>query len=315
MPDPDNLFAASRDGVIRARDLVELGLQETTVYRRCRDGGPWQRLAPGIVLMTTGHPTPDQLAIASLMHGGPQGVITGLHACRRHGVRRGPQLPPGVHLLVPHTRQVRNTELMVVERTKRLPVPIVRGGFPLAPPARAVCDAVRRLRSQREITELVSDAVQRGLCTAAQLSVELTEGGRRGSSTPRRVLQDVSAGVRSAAEADAKRLWERSGLPEPWWNARVCDADGRLLGIADAWWDDVALAWEINSFEWHLAPDDYAREQEKRARFAAVGVNVLPTLPRRLRTHRAEVLDELKKAYASSAARPRPRVRAAPPPP
>lgn len=312
-PDPDTVFAASRDGVIRARDLVELGMQETTVYRRCRDGGPWQRLAPGIVLLTTGHPTPDQLATAALMHGGPEGMITGLHACRRHGVRRGPQLPPGLHLLVPHARQVRNTELMYVERTKRLPAPIVRGGFPLAPPARAVGDAVRRLRSQREITELVSDAVQRGLCTAAQLSVELTDGGRRGSSTPRRVLQDVGAGVRSAAEADAKRLWERSGLPEPWWNARVCDSDGRFLGIADAWWDDVALAWEINSFEWHLAPDDYAREQEKRARFATVGVNVLPTLPRRLRTHRAEVLEELMKAYASSAGRPRPDVRASPP--
>jgi hypothetical protein len=313
-PHPDDLLAAARAGVIRARELVELGVPETTVYRRCRDGGPWQRLAPGIVLMATGHPTPDQLATAALLHGGPEGMITGLHACRRHGIRRGPQLPPTLHLLVPHARQVRNTELMYVERTNRLPTPIVRGGFPLAPPARAVSDAARRLRSRREITELVSDAVQRRLCTVAQLSSELTDGGRRGSSTPRRVLEDVSAGVLSAAEADAKKLWERSGLPEPWWNARVHGADGRLLGIADAWWDDVALAWEINSFEWHLAPEDYAREQEKRARFAAVGVNVLPTLPRRMRTHRTEVIDELRKAYKCAAARPRPDVRASPPP-
>jgi hypothetical protein len=101
-------------------------------------------------------------------------------------------------------------------------------------------------------------------------------------------------------------------LPEPWWNARVHDAGGNLLGIADAWWDEVGLAWEINSFEWHLAPEDYAREQEKRARFAAAGVNVLPTLPRRLRTHGAQVLEELRKAYAASAARPRPAVRAQP---
>jgi hypothetical protein len=209
-------------------------------------------------------------------------MITGLHACHRYGARRGPQLPRTLHLLVPHARQVRNTELMRIERTNRLPTPIVRGGFPLAPPARAVSDAARRLRSRREITELISDAVQRRLCTVAQLSIELTDGGRRGSSTPRKVLQDVSAGVLSAAEADAKKLWERSGLPEPWWNARVLDANGRLLGIADAWWDGVALAWEINSFEWHLAPEDYAREQEKRARFAAAGVNVLPTLPRRM---------------------------------
>jgi hypothetical protein len=298
--------------VIRARELVELGVLETTVYRRCRDGGPWQRLAPGIVLMATGHPTPDQLVTAALMHGGPECMITGLYACHRYGVRRGPQLPPTLHLLVPHARQVRNTELMHVERTKRLPAPIVRDGVPLAPPARAVVDAARRLRSRREITELISDAVQRRLCTVAQLSIELSEGGRRGSSTPRRVLQDVSAGVLSAAEADAKRLWQRSGLPEPWWNARVHDVDGRLLGIADAWWDDVCLAWEINSFEWHLAPEDYAREQEKRARFAAAGINVLPTLPRRMRAHSSEVLEELRKAYNSAAARHRPDVRAFP---
>ncbi|GAA5128632.1 hypothetical protein GCM10023320_47880 [Pseudonocardia adelaidensis] len=311
-PHPDDLFAAAVAGVIRARQLVELGLPETTVYRRCRDGGPWQRLAPGILLMATGHPTPDQLATAAVMHGGPGSMITGLHACHRYGVRRGPALPPALHLLVPHARQVRNTELMHVERTARLPAPIVRGGFPLAPPARAVIDAARRLRSRREITELVSDAVQRRLCTVTQLSAELTESGRRGSSTPRKVLQDVSAGVLSAAEADAKKLWQRSGLPEPWWNARVHDADGNLLGIADAWWDDVCLAWEINSFEWHLAPQDYAREQEKRARFAAAGVTVLPTLPRRLRTHRAQVIDELRKSYASAASRPRPDVRASP---
>lgn len=311
-PHPDDLIAAAVAGVIRARELVELGLPESTVYRRCRDGGPWQRLAPGILLMATGHPTPDQLATAAVMHGGPDCMITGLHACHRYGVRRGPKLPPTLHLLVPHSRQVRNTELMHVERTSRLPTSIIRDGFPLAPPARAVIDAARRLRSRREITELVSDAVQRRLCTVAQLSVELTDGGRRGSSTPRKVLQDVSAGVLSAAEADAKKLWQRSGLPEPWWNARVHGADGHLLGIADAWWDDVGLAWEINSFEWHLAPEDYAREQEKRARFAAAGVNVLPTLPRRMRTHRTEVLDELRKAYKSSAARPRPDVRASP---
>ena len=38
-----------------------------------------------------------------------------------------------------------------------------------------------------------------------------------------------------------------------------------------AWWDDIALAWEINSFAWHLAPEDYAREQARTARFTGRG--------------------------------------------
>jgi hypothetical protein len=292
---------------------MALGLPESTVYERCRDGGPWQLLAPGIVLMATGHPTEEQLVAAALLHGGPEAMITGLHACRRHGVRRGPSLPTTLHILVPHARQVRNTDLMHVERTHRLPRPLRRAGIPLAPPPRAVSDAVRRIRSGRDIAELVSDAVQRGLCTAAQISAELDGGGRRGTATPRRVLLDVSAGVRSAAESDARKLWHRSGLPEPWWNAKVYDAAGGLLGIADAWWDDVALAWEINSYEWHLAPEHYAREQEKLARFAVLGVAVLPTLPSKLRGRPDEVLSELRMAHDAAASRPRPPVRAVAP--
>jgi hypothetical protein len=306
----DHLRDAAADGVITARALVALGVPESTVYHRCRDGGPWQRLAPGVVLMTTGHPTPGQLVTAALLHGGAEAVVTGLEACRRHGVRRGPSPEPPVHVLVPHGRQVRSAAYIQVERSRRMPQAIVRGGVPLAPVPRAVVDAARRLRSARDITELLADPVQRGFCTVMQLGVELAECGRRGSAVPRRVIREVSAGVRSAAEADAKRLWRRSGLPEPWWNAPVHDLGGRFLGIADAWFDEVALAWEINSLEWHLNPVDYEREQEKTARFIAAGVPVLPTQPSRLRSGGRVVLEELNSAYGHAASRPRPAVRA-----
>ncbi|MFB9385015.1 hypothetical protein ACFFTK_17860 [Pseudonocardia petroleophila] len=309
-PDRAAIWAASRGGVITARALVALGVPESTVYHRCRDGGPWQRLAPGVLLLSTGQPTSDQLVVAALLHAGADAVLTGLEACRRHRIRRGPASGASLHLLVPHTRQVRNTWFLRIDRTRRLPHPVSRGGIPLAPVARAVADAARLLRSEREIAELISDAVQRNLCTVAQLVTELDAGGQHGSATPRRVLRDVRDGIRSAAELDAKKLWHRSGLPEPWWNAPVHDAAGRFLGIADAWWDDVALAWEINSYQWHLAPEDYAREQEKRARFTAAGAAILPTLPGRLRVQRREVTAELVASYRAAAARPRPPVTA-----
>jgi hypothetical protein len=301
---------AAVDGVVTARALVVLGVPESTVYHRCRDGGPWQRLAPGVVLMTTGHPTTRQLVTAALLHGGPDAVLTGLEACRRHGIRRGPPPEPPLHVLVPHDRQVRSASRIQVERSRRMPRPALRGGVPLAPVPRAVIDAARRLRSARDIAELLADPVQHGLCTIAQLGIELSECGRRGSATPRRVLREVGAGVRSAAEVDAKRLWRRTGLPEPWWNARVYHANGQFLGIADGWFDEVALAWEINSLAWHLDPTDYEREQEKTARFTAAGVPVLPTQPIRLRSDGRVVLDELCSAYGHAAVRPRPPVRA-----
>ena len=301
----------SADGVITARALVALGVPESTVYRRCRDGGPWQRLAPGIVLLSTGHPTTEQLVRAALLHSGSAAVLTGLQACRRHGVRRGPSTDgQPLHVLVPHGRQVRSVARIQVERSRRMPSPLVRLDVPLAPVPRAVIDAARRLHSARDITELLADPLQQGLCTVAHLVTELSECGRRGSATPRRVLADVSAGVRSAAERDARKLWSRTGLPEPWWNAEVRDGHGRRLGIADGWFDDVALAWEINSFMWHLNPLDYAREQERTARFIAAGVPVLPTQPTRLRTDERRVMDELNSAFIHAAGRPRPDVRA-----
>ena len=190
-----------------------------------------------------------------------------------------------------------------------MPAPQVRDDVPLAPAARACLDGARRLHSAAEITELIADTVQRGLCTPAQLAIELREGSQRGSAAPRRILAEISDGVRSTAERDAKRLLRRSGLPEPWWNAKVCDVNGRLLGVADAWFDEVALAWEINSYAWHLNPLDYAREVSRTAAMAAANVIVVPVLPTTLHKDPDGAMANLLAAYRGAAMRPRPPVR------
>lgn len=300
------------DDVISARRMVELGVPEATVYARCRPGGPWQLVLPAVILLNSGRPTRDQLVIAGLKYAGGAAVVTGLEACRRHGITRGPAPGEPLHLLVPHERQPRSVGFVIVERTRRPPEVVRRRGFPIAQVPRAAVDAARRIGSPGDVTELLADAVQRGLCTVGDLVVEVDAAQRRGTAVPRRVLRAVGAGARSAAERSAQRVWRRSGLPEPWWNAEVYDGGGRLLGIADGWWDDVALAWEINSFAWHLSPAAYAREQEKSARFAAAGVPVLPTQPVRLRSDELTVITELRNAHRHAAARPRPNVRTVP---
>jgi hypothetical protein len=304
------LRAASIRGVIRARTLVELGVPEKTVYARCREGGPWQRLLPGIVLLTNGPATREQLLTAALMHAGPTGMITGLEACRRHGVRRGPAPGPGVHVLVDHTCHMSSSGFVVVERTHRLPVPETVDGFPLAPAFRACTDGARRLRLAGDIAELFADAVQRGLCTVAELCVELDSGTRKGTGTPRKVLAEVRDGIRSAAELRAKQIWSRTGLPEAWWNVPIVDDTGRSLGTADCWVDDVALIWEIESSEWHMSPADHDRSVAKAARFAARGALYVPTKPRMLRLDEAEVIQTLRDAYGHARNRPRPPLRA-----
>jgi hypothetical protein len=311
----NDLRDTTAEWMIRASRLVELGIPESTVYSRCRQGGPWQRVLPGIIFLSNGQPTMRQLLSAALIYGGEGAMVTGLHACRQHGLRRGPSpSPDAVHVLVPSNRQPQTNQFVVIERTWRLPAPRFVGGLPCAPVPRACLDAARRIRDSRAVIELLADAVQRGFCTVGDLESELRQSARRGSAVPRAVLKDVASGVRSAAERDAKRLWERTGLPEPWWNARVFDSRGRLLGVVDAWWDEPALAWEIDSVEFHLSPADYARTTARAARFVAAGVVLVPTLPSRLRRDPAGVIGELQAAYRNAARRSRPRLRAVPAP-
>jgi hypothetical protein len=310
------LRAAFPSGVAAVRQLVAFGVSERTAYHRCLEGGPWRHLLPGIVLLADAEPSVAQLLRAALLLGGPDAMLTDLHACRLHGLRRGPVRragPDEVGILIPKTRQVRSVGFVHAQRTTRLPEAVVRGGFPVAPVDRACLDAARRTDSAAEITELLAEPVQRGLCTVAMLAAELVAGSRRGTAMPARVLADVAEGVRSAAERDAKRLWSRARLPEARWNVPVHRADGSLVGIADCWVDDVAMAWEIESSEWHLSPGAHDRTVVRAAEFVAAGAVYTATKPKRLRTEQQDVVRTLRETYACALARPRPALWAGPP--
>ncbi len=307
--DFDRLGEVFPDGVASRAALLELGVASSTVAHRCRHGGQWRRLIPGVILVAGGRPTRYQLVRAALVHAGQGAVVTGIEALRRHGVRRLPD-DDDVHVLIPHDRHVRSRSFVVVERTIRPPA--ASGPLPLATPARALIDAARRMTALDEVRAMIADAVQRGICLIEDLEEELTAATMVGSALARRVLKEVSAGVRSAAESWAMALLRRSTLPSPEWNVGVRDQDGQLLAVVDCWWDSLAVAWEIDSHEFHLGPADHERTTRRRAALAAAGVVVVPTVPSRLRSEPLVVLRELRSALDHAARRPRPSIRAAP---
>jgi hypothetical protein len=309
------LRQAFPQGVATVRQLEEFGFTERTIYRRCHAGGPWQRALSGVVYLFTGTPTRDQQVHAALLLCGEDAVITGLEACRRYGLRRvpgGPKNGDEVEVLVPHGRQRRSAEFVHVQRTERLPAGVLRDGVPLAPLPRACLDAARRLRAPGEIVELLSEPVQRGMCTVTALGLELAAGSRRGSAAPRRVLAEMQDGVRSAAEREAMALWRSAGLPEPWWNATIRTADGEFIAIVDCWVEDVAMAWEIESTEWHLSPSHHDRTVQRAAELTASGVVYTATKPSRIRRDPAGVVATLRATYRQARARPRPPLIATP---
>lgn len=304
---PEIVQAKSTHEAIRVRTLEALGMHSGTVYRRCRPGGPWQRLLPGVIALHNGPPSALQRVWAALLYSGEDAVVTGVAACQRHGLRNVPEQSQ-VHILIPWERKVHSSGFVIVERSTRLPQPLLRAGVPLSPLPRAAIDACRRLSALDPCRALLTEAVQRRLTTHADLARELALSSTRGSALPRRVLAEIASGARSVAEAHGQRLWRRAGLPAASWNGRLWDGQGNYIASPDAWCDDVGFAWEIDSVAHHADHAGFAATLARNARYTAAGVVVLQTLPARIRTDPVGVIRELRAAHATAAARHRPPV-------
>ncbi len=234
--------------------------------------------------------------------------MTGLESCRRQGLKRDVRPGEPVHVLLPVHLKTTSSGYVLVERTKRMPAPVRSEGLSLAPVARAVLDACRRMRERPPIRALLAEAVQQLGAEPAELAAELESGSKRGTALPRAALREIADGARSAVEAEAMAVWRHVGLPEPVWNFPLHDERGRYVATPDAWWDDVALAWEIDSYEFHFGQPGYASTLARNNRYAAAGVALVQTVPSRLRSEPRAVARELMLAYQAAAARPRPPV-------
>jgi hypothetical protein len=147
---------------------------------------------------------------------------------------------------------------------------------------------------------VVAGAVQRRLCTLAQLIAELDSGPVRGSALLRGTLTEVGEGVRSAAEADLRDLIMRAQLPMPMFNARLYSG-GLLIAVTDAWWPDAGVAAEVDSREWHLSPQSWEETMRRHARMTALDILVLHFSPRQIRGEPKEVVAAIRTALRSRA--------------
>lgn len=296
--------------VATATELIALGLTSRAIHERCRLGGPWQRLEPGLVLLDDRPPSRTQRIQAALTVAGPRAVLTGVDALALHGMSAA-RLDGPVHLLVPPRRQPRLVDGVLFERTQQLPVPLFRSGFPVAPLPRATIDTCRRANAAEHVRALLAEAVNRGRVTPATLRDELAQNNGRGTALPRRILAEIDDGVRSVAQGWARRLVRQAGLPVPRWRVPITAPNGAHVATADAWWDEVGLVWEVDSYAFDLSPADCTATLRRAARLTANGIVVVHTPPSQLRDEPATVAEVLRGAYDQASARPRPPVVAA----
>lgn len=326
-----------QDGLITRAQALAAGLTPSAIEHASRPGGPWQRVVRGVYATFTGPLTPLHRLRAACLRVGDGALVTGAWACWMSGLRYGPPVGDVVDVLVAREVDRSDTGFVRVHQTSRLPAaqfwvdrdetagrmpvpaeivldrlaPAARPGvIPQVPAARAVVDAIvltapqlpdwspaHRQAALRNIRALMCESVQRRKARLADLRTEALAARRRGSALVRVALADIEAGCRSAPECELRDLVRRSRiLPEPRWNQPLPGVRGI---IPDACWMERRLIVEVESTSFHGFGDAPERTERRRARLAMLGWVVLPVSPARLRSHPAEVLAQIERAYVS----------------
>lgn len=284
----------NQGGLITRSQVLAAGWSLAVLRHRIRPGGPWQAVLPGIYLGSNGMLADGQREIAAVLYAGRGCVLTGPAALRHQGVR----VPTTsiVDVLVPVTTKRQSTDFVQMHRTRRMPdQTFVFNGIRWAPTARAVTDAARSQRDLREVRMLVAGAVQGGKCTIPELGSELRAGPTRESGRLRAVLEEVADGIRSAAEADLRKLIKWAGLPEPMYNPDLY-VGSMFLARPDAWWPNAWVACEVDSREWHYSAEQWEQTMARHTRMSAHGITVMHFTPKQVRTEPRRVVAELQAA-------------------
>jgi hypothetical protein len=187
-------------------------------------------------------------------------------------------------------------------------------GLPVAPVARCTVDACRELDRLEDVRELVAEVVQSRRCTIEELRTALAAAARQRTALSREVLREVTAGVRSAAEAHVRTVFARNGIPQPRWNWSLHTLDGRHVVTPDGYWEHIGCALQIDSMAWHLSPGLYKRTQQLQRLLGRYDVPFLPIAPGDIFADEAGFVREVRAFLARHADRtPSPELVARPP--
>lgn len=306
------VFLHEQRNVVTRRQLVECGMTRSAIQHRVRPGGRWRVILPGVYAASDGIVSGDQREMAAMLYAGPSAVMTGAFAVRHYGlVASGPDY---IEVLVPveeHRRQ--SIRFLRLIHTERMPAEVTQAGpIRVAGPARAIADAVRGYRDIHHAQDVISAALQRHLCTLAELGIELREGPTRGSAMLRDGLRDAATAIWSSAEGDFMALIRDSDLPQPQYNVALYTLDGIALGIVDAWWGEAGVAAEVESQEFHFLRSDWQNTMDRSNKITKYRVQLLHFPPTKIKSDGRTVLADLADAIAAGMAAPPPLVRAVP---
>jgi len=264
---------------------------------------------PGVVATFTGSLDPGQRLIAAQLWAGPTAQIAGFNAVRWHQIGDVPD-DGVVRLLVDWGHGSVRCGFAVRRRTSRLdPRPWGRGPLLVCSRPRALVDAARELRDPRSVQQLLVSATQRRHVREDDLRAELEAGATRGSRVTREALRLVATGAWSVPEADVLTELARSSvLPRVWPNPVLTSVlDGTRLPSPDFWIDEVGLAGQVHSRQFHARDADWEGTVAADTVFGEYGVPLISVTPGGFAADPAAFRGRVERAFAAarlSGARP-----------
>lgn len=300
-PLPLHQLTDIRPRLLSTPRLRDHGVTPAQAAARCRPGGPWQALLPGVYLLHSGTPTSEERLHGALLYAGrpvvpaqvehgtapPYGnvMITGLAALALHQFTSAPPLTgiERIDVLVPRTRRLRSVGCARIIRTHSLPAAGEITGLPVAPVARALADAVAELTEAETVRQLLTEAVRDRHCDPAAIVGELSRARLLNLPHVVDVVDSLLAEGRSIAE---ERLYDMVGmfqLPDPVWNVELRLPGGPYLGGVDIYWPDQAVAVELNTRSPRQGADDtWSEHVRKREHLERLGITVVHLTPAKL---------------------------------
>ncbi|WP_329117321.1 hypothetical protein [Streptomyces sp. NBC_01465] len=299
--------------VLSAAQLRHHGVSAARSAAKCRPGGPWQQLLPGVFVLHPGPPTSEERLHAALLYAGrpaegtlrgvpaqsqpgaapapdpaPYGdtMVTGLAALALHRFSSAPPLLSldQIDVLVARTRRLRSTGFARLIRAHALPRAQEITGVPVAPVPRALADAVAQLTDANAVRRLLTEAVRGGHCEPAAIVKELNQARLLTRSHVVDAVDSLLAEGRAIAEDRLYAMVREHGLPDPLWNVDLRLPGGPHLGGVDAYWSDQAVALELDTRAPRHDEDamwsEYARKREHLER---LGITVVHITPKKLR--------------------------------
>lgn len=293
----DQRIAALADrfhGVVDVGQLRSIGASRTQIGKRIRS----RRLVPlyrGVYAVGHRRLTSSGRWLAAVRALGPGAVLSHGQAAALRNLR--PSRGGRIHVTVPKGGRAKRSGL-IVHRTVDLPAEhvIVHDGIPVTTPARTLA-ALAGTLDKPALARALEEAEKHGLLDVPSLLA--ASAGRPGAIRITELVAHELPHTRSEFEAAFDDLCDRYGIPRPLMNTQVAGFE------VDAYWPDLNLVAELDSWRHHGTRAAFERDRERDAELHARGIATLRFTYRQVTTRQRWVASRLapRSPYGSSSLR------------